>query len=97
MLIFFIFQNAFSSKAYFIVHPEWLSENVNPPVSQPLDRKPWPWEIPKYRQNIRAEMQKIINGNSEKSSPTPPSNSAPAQTVPNYQTQNVNLPNPYGK
>ncbi|XP_061183268.1 uncharacterized protein LOC133191537 [Saccostrea echinata] len=53
-----LFGNAFSSKAYFIVHPEWLSENVDPPKSQPLPRKPWPWEQPKYRQNV----QRYVNG-----------------------------------
>ncbi|KAK3101802.1 hypothetical protein FSP39_006458, partial [Pinctada imbricata] len=65
-----MFGNAFSSRAYFIVHPEWLSENVNPPVSKPLTRKPWAWEQPRYRQNIQryenGQMTPIIkstNGN----------------------------------
>jgi len=85
-----LFGNAFSSRAYFIVHPEWLSENVDPPKSKPLDRKPWPWEIPKYRQNIRHEMQKIINGNKaeeEAKKTTPPTNN---EQVPTYQNSTVN-------
>ena len=50
-----LFGNSFSSKAYFVVHPEWTSENVDPPVSKPLNRPPWPWEQPRYRQNIQRQ------------------------------------------
>ena len=70
--ISYFMQNAFSSKAYFIVHPEWLSENVDPPRSQPLPRKPWPWEQPKYRQNV----QRYENGQMT------PDTSTPSQTTP---------------
>eukprot|EP00105_Crassostrea_gigas_P033312 XP_011456648.2 PREDICTED: uncharacterized protein LOC105348779 [Crassostrea gigas] len=65
-----LFGNAFSSKAYFIVHPEWLSENVDPPKSQPLPRKPWPWEQPKYRQNV----QRYENGQMTPDTSTPGQN-----------------------
>lgn len=66
----YFIQNAFSSKAYFIVHPEWLSENVDPPKSQPLPRKPWPWEQPKYRQNV----QRYENGQMTPDTSTPGQN-----------------------
>ncbi|XP_060068218.1 uncharacterized protein LOC132548374 [Ylistrum balloti] len=55
-----LFGNAFSSRSNFIVHPEWLSENVDPPLSRPMNRPPWPWEQPKYRQNIKLSQ---LNGN----------------------------------
>ena len=59
-----LFTNSFSSKAYFVVHPEWTSENVDPPVSKPLNRPPWPWEQPRYRQNIQ-RLHAYKNGNGE--------------------------------
>lgn len=66
-----LFGNAFSSKAYFVVHPEWISENVDPPVSKPLNRPPWPWEQPRYRQNIQRlhayKNQQNGNGNCQES------------------------------
>ncbi|XP_046327075.1 uncharacterized protein LOC124111422 [Haliotis rufescens] len=48
-----LFANSFSAKSHFIVHPEWNSEGVNPPASKPLDRAPWAWEQPRYRQNVQ--------------------------------------------
>jgi len=48
-----MFQNSFQSKSFFIVHPEWLSEVVDNTDPDPLQRPPWPWEQPKYRQNIK--------------------------------------------
>ena len=47
------------------MHPEWTSENVNPPVSKPLNRPPWPWEQPRYRQNIQRlnQLKNEQNGN----------------------------------
>ncbi|XP_069132102.1 uncharacterized protein [Argopecten irradians] len=62
-----LFGNAFSSRSNFIVHPEWLSENVDPPLSRPMNRPPWPWEQPKYRQNIKLSQ---LNGNNEASTKT---------------------------
>lgn len=59
-IIFVFLQNAFSSRSNFIVHPEWLSENVDPPLSRPMNRPPWPWEQPKYRQNIK--LSQLNNG-----------------------------------
>ncbi|XP_052059504.1 uncharacterized protein LOC127700076 isoform X1 [Mytilus californianus] len=61
-----LFGNSFSSKAYFVVHPEWISENVDPPVSKPLNRPPWPWEQPRYRQNLQRfhAYKNAQNGNS---------------------------------
>ena len=51
--ITFLFQNSFQSKSFFVVHPEWLSEHVDNTDSEPLNRPPWPWEQPRYRQNIQ--------------------------------------------
>ncbi|XP_046552749.1 uncharacterized protein LOC124262306 [Haliotis rubra] len=48
-----MFANSFPAKSHFIVHPEWISEGVNPPASKPLDRSPWSWEQPRYRQNVQ--------------------------------------------
>jgi len=36
-----------------VVHPEWLSEGVDNTEPQPLHRPPWPWEQPRYRQNVQ--------------------------------------------
>lgn len=52
-LLFLSFQNSFQSKSFFVVHPEWLSETVDNTDSEPLNRPPWPWEQPRYRQNIQ--------------------------------------------
>ena len=51
--MFSFFQNSFQSKSFFVVHPEWLSEAVDNTDSEPLNRPPWPWEQPRYRQNLR--------------------------------------------
>ncbi|KAL4224962.1 hypothetical protein ACF0H5_015658 [Mactra antiquata] len=48
-----LFGNSFRSKSFFIVHPEWLSEEVENTDPEPLHRPPWPWEQPRYRQNIQ--------------------------------------------
>lgn len=48
-----LFGNSFQSKSFFIVHPEWLSEAVDNRDPEPLHRPPWPWEQPRYRQNIQ--------------------------------------------
>lgn len=48
-----LFGNSFQSKSFFIVHPEWLSEAVDNNEPEPLHRPPWPWEQPRYRQNIQ--------------------------------------------
>ncbi|XP_045175815.2 uncharacterized protein LOC123536573 isoform X2 [Mercenaria mercenaria] len=48
-----LFGNSFQSKSFFVVHPEWLSETVDNTDPQPLHRPPWPWEQPRYRQNIQ--------------------------------------------
>ncbi|XP_052231356.1 uncharacterized protein LOC127844864 isoform X2 [Dreissena polymorpha] len=48
-----LFGNSFQSKSFFIVHPEWLSEVVDNNEPEPLRRPPWPWEQPRYRQNIQ--------------------------------------------
>ena len=62
------FQNSFQSKSFFIVHPEWLSETVDNTDPEPLSRPPWPWEQPRYRQNIQIPItykQEETNGEQE--------------------------------
>ncbi|KAK3590543.1 hypothetical protein CHS0354_015521 [Potamilus streckersoni] len=70
-----LFGNSFSSKAYFVVHPEWRSEYKDPPKSVPLNRPPWPWEQPRYRQNIQRpityEPQPVTKDQETKHSPPP--------------------------
>lgn len=48
-----LFGNSFQSKSFFVVHPEWLSEAVDNTDPEPLHRPPWPWEQPRYRQNVQ--------------------------------------------
>jgi len=48
-----IFANAFGSRAYYTVNPEWVSETVSNPQPEPLHRPPWPWEQPRYRVNMQ--------------------------------------------
>lgn len=48
-----LFGNSFQAKSFFVVHPEWLSEVVDNTDPEPLHRPPWPWEQPRYRQNIQ--------------------------------------------
>merc|ERR1712039_36376 len=48
-----VFGNAFGSRSYYVVHPEWISEEGSNPQPQPLHRPPWPWEQPRYRVNMQ--------------------------------------------
>ncbi|XP_012943866.1 uncharacterized protein LOC101846534 [Aplysia californica] len=48
-----IFGNAFGSRSYYVVHPEWISEASSNPQPDPLHRPPWPWEQPRYRVNMQ--------------------------------------------
>ncbi|KAL5007001.1 hypothetical protein ScPMuIL_015807 [Solemya velum] len=47
-----LFDNAFQSRAHFVVHPQWVSETVGLPEPIPLNRPSWSWEQPRYRQII---------------------------------------------
>merc|ERR1711974_120433 len=49
-----VFANAFGSRSYYVVHPEWISEAGSDPQPEPLHRPPWPWEQPRYRVNMQA-------------------------------------------
>lgn len=49
-----IFGNAFGSRSFYVVHPEWISEVKSDSSPIPLHRPPWPWEQPRYRINLQA-------------------------------------------
>ncbi|XP_060588004.1 uncharacterized protein LOC132743497 isoform X3 [Ruditapes philippinarum] len=58
-----LFGNSFQSKSFFIVHPEWISETVDNTDPEPLHRPPWPWEQPRYRQNIQIPITYKVDEN----------------------------------
>jgi len=51
-----VFGNAFGSRPYYVVHPEWISEAGSDPQPDPLSRPPWPWEQPRYRVNMQVPL-----------------------------------------
>ncbi|KAK3769307.1 hypothetical protein RRG08_011979 [Elysia crispata] len=71
-----LFGNSFTSRSYYVVHPEWISEAGSNPQPDPLHRLPWPWEQPRYRVNMQvpitykapqeAEMKKEKSEDKEK-------------------------------
>ncbi|XP_052802063.1 uncharacterized protein LOC128232518 isoform X1 [Mya arenaria] len=62
-----LFGNSFQSKSFFVVHPEWLSEAVDNTDPEPLQRPPWPWEQPRYRQNVQLPITYKIEESETKS------------------------------
>ncbi|XP_060601644.1 uncharacterized protein LOC132754912 [Ruditapes philippinarum] len=65
-----LFGNSFQSKSFFIVHPEWISETVDNTDPEPLHRPPWPWEQPRYRQNIQIPITYKVDETEEEKNKT---------------------------
>ncbi|XP_041367574.1 uncharacterized protein LOC121382133 [Gigantopelta aegis] len=56
-----IFDDVATTRApNYLVHPDWLSEKVNPPKICPLKRPPWPWEQPRHRMNLQEPITYVL-------------------------------------
>ncbi|KAK6973591.1 hypothetical protein BgiMline_024813 [Biomphalaria glabrata] len=58
-----LFQNSFQTKSNYIIHPQWISEAKTNRQPEPLVRRPWPWEQPRFKTDYQmfVNSEKVIS------------------------------------